>query len=161
MTRSNCPKCENTMVSTASPLHRIFGDVRAFACTQCDYMMLEYPFEPMASEQVILLQLGSRLASLPDTASARPFQRLLLVLDPARAKENGPCTGGGTKLGPPFIGCYGGIRIRSRLAKLRQRHSFPHATFAGLKRLSCAGVLQFPVLVQCHQALFSLGALCV
>jgi hypothetical protein len=59
MTQPNCPKCENTMVSTANPLHRIFGDVRAVACTQCDYMMLEYPFEPMASEQVILLQLDA------------------------------------------------------------------------------------------------------
>jgi len=47
------------MVSTANPLHRIFGDVRAVACTQCDYMMLEYPFEPMTSEQVILLQLDA------------------------------------------------------------------------------------------------------
>ena len=33
----------------------------------------------------------------------------------------------------------------------------PDATLAGLKRLPCAGVLQFPVLVQRHQALFSLG----
>jgi hypothetical protein len=35
------------------------------------------------------------------------------------------------------------------------------ATLASLKRLSCAGVWQFPVLVRRHQALFSLEALCV
>jgi hypothetical protein len=51
MTLSNCPECENTLVSTVNPLHRIFGDVRAFECTQCPYMMIAYAVEPMASEQ--------------------------------------------------------------------------------------------------------------
>jgi hypothetical protein len=53
MTLSNCPECENTLVSTANPLHRIFGDVRAFECAQCHYMTLEYAVEPMASEQLV------------------------------------------------------------------------------------------------------------
>jgi hypothetical protein len=57
MARSNCPKCENTMVSTANPLHRIFGDVRAFECTQCGYMMLEYYLEP---DRVQRRQFGGR-----------------------------------------------------------------------------------------------------
>ena len=35
-----------------------------------------------------------------------------------------------------------------------------HATFASLRRMSRTGGLQFSVLVQRHQALFSLGALC-
>jgi len=51
MTLSNCPECENTLVSTANPLPRIFGDVRAFECTQCRYMMLEYAVEPIAFAQ--------------------------------------------------------------------------------------------------------------
>jgi len=50
-------------------------------------------------------------------------------VDIPKTKDSGPSTGG-SKLGPPIIGCYGGIRIRSRLAKLRQRHSFPDATSA-------------------------------
>jgi hypothetical protein len=45
------PECETPMVSTANPLHRIFGHVHAFECTQCLYMMLEYAVEPIASEQ--------------------------------------------------------------------------------------------------------------
>jgi hypothetical protein len=53
MTLSNCPECEETLVSTPNPLHRIFGDVRAFECTQCHYMTLEYAVEPIASEQRI------------------------------------------------------------------------------------------------------------
>ena len=36
------------------------------------------------------------------------------------------------------------------------RKPFPNATLASLGRMSCTGVLQFPVLVQRHQALFSL-----
>jgi hypothetical protein len=48
---SNCPECENTLVSTANPLPRIFGNVRAFECAQCHYMMLEYAVEPIASAQ--------------------------------------------------------------------------------------------------------------
>jgi hypothetical protein len=39
------------MVNTTNPLHRIFGDVHAFECTQCHYMTLEYAVEPIASEQ--------------------------------------------------------------------------------------------------------------
>ena len=39
------------MVSTTNPLRRIFGDIRAFECTQCHYMTLEYAVEPIASAQ--------------------------------------------------------------------------------------------------------------
>jgi transposase-like protein len=57
MTRPNCPECENTMVRAANPLHRIFGDIRAFECSQCGYtLLLKYPFEPMPSGQSIGLQ---------------------------------------------------------------------------------------------------------
>jgi hypothetical protein len=32
---------------------RIFGDVRAFECATCDYMILKYAAEPMPSAQII------------------------------------------------------------------------------------------------------------
>jgi hypothetical protein len=32
---------------------RIFGDVRAFECAICDYMILKYAAEPMPSAQII------------------------------------------------------------------------------------------------------------
>ena len=57
MTWPNCPECETTMVRAAKPLHRIFGDVRAFECSPCGYtLLLKYPFEPMPSAQSIGLQ---------------------------------------------------------------------------------------------------------
>jgi hypothetical protein len=44
------------MVRAAKPLHRIFGDVRAFECSPCGYILLLYPFDPMPSAQSIGLQ---------------------------------------------------------------------------------------------------------
>jgi hypothetical protein len=45
------------MLRAANPLHRIFGDVRAFECSQCGYtLLLKYPFEPLPSGQSIGLQ---------------------------------------------------------------------------------------------------------
>jgi hypothetical protein len=32
---------------------RIFGDVRAFECSTCEYMILKYSVEPMPSAQTI------------------------------------------------------------------------------------------------------------
>jgi hypothetical protein len=93
MTPSNCPECENTLVRTANPLHRIFGDVRAFECTQCHYMTLEYAVEPIASEQRIKW-LSPELERRKKTTPAR-----------------------GHELGPSFIGCDGGHDTRSLITK--------------------------------------------
>jgi len=41
----NCPQCEARMVLAPRPLNRIFGDVRAFECSSCGSMIIEYPFE--------------------------------------------------------------------------------------------------------------------
>jgi hypothetical protein len=41
----NCPQCEARMVLAPRPLNRIFGDVRAFECSSCRSMIIEYPFE--------------------------------------------------------------------------------------------------------------------
>jgi hypothetical protein len=41
------------MLRAPRPLMRIFGDVRAFECPTCDYMILKYAAEPMPSAQTI------------------------------------------------------------------------------------------------------------
>lgn len=45
------------------------------------------------------------------------------------------------QLGPSFIGCYGGIRIRSCKANSIQRHSFPKASAQGLNIFSCRSII--------------------
>jgi len=38
----NCPQCEVCMLAAPRALGRIFGDVRAFECSSCGFMILEY-----------------------------------------------------------------------------------------------------------------------
>jgi hypothetical protein len=38
----NCPQCEACMLQAPRPLKRMFGDVRAFECSSCGFMILEY-----------------------------------------------------------------------------------------------------------------------
>jgi hypothetical protein len=35
-----CPECDAVMILGARPLWRIFGDVRAFECSNCEHMVL-------------------------------------------------------------------------------------------------------------------------
>jgi hypothetical protein len=53
----NCPKCGSRMLEGPRPFMRIFGDIRAFECPACDYILiLKYPFKPMLADQAV----GSR-----------------------------------------------------------------------------------------------------
>ena len=38
----NCPQREVCMLAAPRPLKRIFGDVHAFECSSCGFMILEY-----------------------------------------------------------------------------------------------------------------------
>jgi len=63
------------------------------------------------------------------------------------------------ELGPSFHRMPGAADIRSPVAKPPSPKSVPtsDATLSSLGRIPCAGVLQFPVLVQRHQVSFQLG----
>lgn len=46
MSRPQCPTCDFQMILIRRPLMRIFGDIRAFQCQPCGFMvMLAYPFK--------------------------------------------------------------------------------------------------------------------
>jgi hypothetical protein len=48
----NCPQCESRMLQAPRPFKRIFGDVRAFECSACGYVLiLKYPFRLMPDDQ--------------------------------------------------------------------------------------------------------------
>jgi DNA-directed RNA polymerase subunit RPC12/RpoP len=55
----NCPQCEARMLSGPRPLMRIFGDVRAFECPTCEYMILKYAAERISSAPTIRPQLDA------------------------------------------------------------------------------------------------------
>jgi len=38
--RPTCPACEFPMIHLPRPLMRLFGDIRAFQCQPCDFMVL-------------------------------------------------------------------------------------------------------------------------
>lgn len=49
--RPKCPTCEFRMVHLSRPLLRLFGDVRAFQCQPCDFMvLLRYPFNLLSKD---------------------------------------------------------------------------------------------------------------
>jgi hypothetical protein len=53
----NCPKCGSRMLQGPRPFRKIFGDIRAFECSECDdILILKYPFKPMLADQAV----GSR-----------------------------------------------------------------------------------------------------
>jgi hypothetical protein len=57
-----CVACDTVMIMTPTrPLMRIFGDVRAFECPTCNYMLLSvYPYlQPAPSEPAIVLRLDA------------------------------------------------------------------------------------------------------
>jgi hypothetical protein len=58
LARPQCPECETVMIALARrPLLRIFGDIRAWQCPACDYMLLStYPFRPASPEPAIVLR---------------------------------------------------------------------------------------------------------
>ena len=81
----NCPKCGTCMLQGLSPCRRIFGDIRAFECSECDYVLiLKHPFEPLLADQVVGYRrkipfrylLGILLAAVLAAAALR---RVLLV----------------------------------------------------------------------------------
>jgi hypothetical protein len=50
----NCPKCASRMLQGPRPFKRIFGDIRAFECSACGYILiLKYPFKPMLADQAV------------------------------------------------------------------------------------------------------------
>jgi hypothetical protein len=56
----NCPRCESHMLEGPRPLMRIFGDVRAFECLACDYiLLLKHPFEPLLFDHAIELKVDA------------------------------------------------------------------------------------------------------
>jgi hypothetical protein len=55
----NCPQCETRMLRAPRPLMRIFGDVRAFECPSCKYMILKYAAERLPSVPTIRPQLNA------------------------------------------------------------------------------------------------------
>ena len=58
--RPQCPECDTAMVRAPRPLMRIFGDVRAFECSTCNYMiLLQHPFQPVPSEPGIVSRLDA------------------------------------------------------------------------------------------------------
>jgi hypothetical protein len=65
----NCPKCGSRMLEGPRPFMRIFGDIRAFECSACGYILiLKYPFKPALADQVITLKPAEEQAcpsSLP------------------------------------------------------------------------------------------------
>jgi hypothetical protein len=43
----NCPQYESRMQEGPRPFRRIFGDIRAFECLACDYILIrKHPFQP-------------------------------------------------------------------------------------------------------------------
>jgi hypothetical protein len=49
--RPKCPACEFQMIHLPPPLMRFFGDVRAFQCQSCDFMvLLRHPFQLPADQ---------------------------------------------------------------------------------------------------------------
>jgi hypothetical protein len=43
-TRPQCHECDTLMIAAPRPLMRVFGDVRAWECPTCNYMLLSaYP----------------------------------------------------------------------------------------------------------------------
>jgi hypothetical protein len=58
MATLECPECDVLMVPAPRPLMRIFGDVRAFECSMCNYMLfLKYPLKPLLHEQLQVVGL--------------------------------------------------------------------------------------------------------
>jgi hypothetical protein len=56
----NCPQCESRMLEGPRPFKRIFGDIRAFECLACDYILiLTHPFQPLLFDQAIGLKLDA------------------------------------------------------------------------------------------------------
>jgi hypothetical protein len=56
----NCPQCESRMLEGPRPFKRIFGDIRAFECLACDYILiLKHPFQPLLFDQAIGLKLDA------------------------------------------------------------------------------------------------------
>jgi hypothetical protein len=52
-----CPECNIVMIAGKRPLMRIFGDVRSFECSSCEYMLLtKLPFQPDPSNPEIVLR---------------------------------------------------------------------------------------------------------
>jgi hypothetical protein len=53
----DCPQCESPMPQGPKPFMRIFGDIRAFECSACDYILiLKYPFNSMLPDQAVGLK---------------------------------------------------------------------------------------------------------
>jgi hypothetical protein len=53
----DCPQCESRMLQGPRPFMRIFGDIRAFDCSACDYILIvKYPFKPMLADQAVGLK---------------------------------------------------------------------------------------------------------
>ena len=49
LVRPTCPTCDFAMIHLSRPLMRLFGDVRAFQCQPCDFMvLLQHPFDLLA-----------------------------------------------------------------------------------------------------------------
>jgi len=96
----------------------------------------------------------------PSRLAASFIRRHLMWTSP-KSKGNRP-QDWGTKLGPPFIGCYGRICIRPCLAKLRQRHSFPRCNLGKSQTsLLCWGIAISSCECSATKHYSALGALCV
>src|SRR5258705_5630849 len=53
----DCPQCDSPMPQGPKPFMRIFGDIRAFECPACDYILiLKYPFNSMVPDQAVGLK---------------------------------------------------------------------------------------------------------
>lgn len=53
MSRPRCSKCDFPMIHISRPLMPIFGDIRAFQCQPCGYLvLLQLPFEPSSTIEV-------------------------------------------------------------------------------------------------------------
>lgn len=64
--RPNCPTCDFRMIHVPRPLQQIFGDVRAFQCQPCDFMVL---LPPRKISDVGLMRLSNGPGTGLDFAS--------------------------------------------------------------------------------------------
>jgi rubredoxin len=56
----DCPECESRMLHGRRPFMRIFGDIRAYECSACDYILItEYPFNAVLADKAVGLKANT------------------------------------------------------------------------------------------------------
>jgi len=64
----DCPRCKSRMLRGPRLFMWIFGDIRAFECSACGYILiLKYPFEPTLADQAITLKPEAEEQAYPSS----------------------------------------------------------------------------------------------